>query len=242
DDAQLKVNQLLSALDGQSADAIEAFWKKLGNNDGALSALTGLLTDQADVVDDGANDIEHTKLMIIAQLVIFAVEMAAALAAMATGVGAPAGAAAGAAARVATQAAIRLTMKQLLQRILSRVVKEAALGALEEGGLDLGIRLIQAAKGDRELSRDDFTAVWQSAAGGAIGGAISGGLGREGGLTNGIGDNAGEGLSNALGNRAKQFATDYTTEVASDIGSQAAMAAITGEDFELTADTFTSAA
>ncbi|WP_280235524.1 toxin glutamine deamidase domain-containing protein [Nocardia cyriacigeorgica] len=168
--------------------------------------------------------------------------MAAALAAAATGVGAPAGAAAGAAARVATQAAIRLTMKQLLQRILSRVVKEAALGALEEGGLDLGIRLLQAAKGDRELSRDDFTSVWQSAAGGAIGGALSGGLGRDGGLTNGVGDNAGEGLSNALGNRAKQFATDYTTEVASDVGSQAAMAAITGEEFELTADTFTSAA
>ncbi|MBF6412285.1 toxin glutamine deamidase domain-containing protein [Nocardia cyriacigeorgica] len=242
DDAQRQVNQLLSALDGQTADAIEAFWKKLGNNDGALSALTGLLKDQADLVDDGANDIEHTKLMIIAQLVIFAVEMAAALAAMATGVGAPAGAAAGAAARVATQAAIRLTMRQLLQRILTRVVKEAALGALEEGGLDLGIRLIQAAKGDRELSRDDFTAVWQSAAGGAIGGAISGGLGREGGLTNGVGETAGEGLGNAVGNRAKQFATDYTTEVASDIGSQAAMAAITGEDFELSADTFTSAA
>ncbi|MBF6512853.1 hypothetical protein IU421_00960 [Nocardia cyriacigeorgica] len=242
DDAQRQVNQLLSALDGQSADAIEAFWKKLGNNDGALSALTELLRNQADVVDDGANDIEHTKLMIIAQLVIFAVEMAAALAAMATGVGAPAGAAAGAAARVATQAAIRLTMRQLLQRILTRVVKEAALGALEEGGLDLGIRLIQAAKGDRELSRDDFTAVWQSAAGGAIGGAISGGLGREGGLTNGVGETAGEGLGNAVGNRAKQFATDYTTEVASDIGSQAAMAAITGEEFELSADTFTSAA
>ncbi|AVH22122.1 polymorphic toxin type 30 domain-containing protein [Nocardia cyriacigeorgica] len=242
DDAQRQVNQLLAALDGQSADAIEAFWKKLGNDEGALSALTGLLTDQADLVDDGANDIEHTKLMIIAQLVIFAVEMAAALAAMATGVGAPAGAAAGAAARVATQAAIRLTMRQLLQRILTRVVKEAALGALEEGGLDLGIRLIQAAKGDRELSRDDFTAVWQSAAGGAIGGAISGGLGREGGLTNGVGETAGEGLGNAVGNRAKQFATDYATEVASDIGSQAAMAAITGEEFELSADTFTSAA
>ncbi|WP_081505499.1 toxin glutamine deamidase domain-containing protein [Nocardia cyriacigeorgica] len=242
DDAQRQVNQLLAALDGQSADAIEAFWKKLGNDDGALSALTGLLKDQADVVDDGANDIEHTKLMIIAQLVIFAVEMAAALAAMATGVGAPAGAAAGAAARVATQITIRMLMKQLLQRIVTRVVKEAALGALEEGGLDLGIRLIQAAKGDRELSRDDFTAVWQSAAGGAIGGAISGGLGREGGLTNGVGDAAGEGLGNAVGNRAKQFATDYTTEVASDIGSQAAMAAITGEEFELSADTFTSAA
>ncbi|WP_280451976.1 toxin glutamine deamidase domain-containing protein [Nocardia cyriacigeorgica] len=242
DDAQRQVNQLLAALDGQTADAIEAFWKKLGNDEGALSALTGLLTDQADLVDDGANDIEHTKLMIIAQLVIFAVEMAAALAAMATGVGAPAGAAAGAAARVATQAAIRLTMRQLLQRILTRVVKEAALGALEEGGLDLGIRLIQAAKGDRELSRDDFTAVWQSAAGGAIGGAISGGLGREGGLTNGVGETAGEGLGNAVGNRAKQFATDYATEVASDIGSQAAMAAITGEEFELSADTFTSAA
>ncbi|MBF6082021.1 hypothetical protein IU485_11690 [Nocardia cyriacigeorgica] len=242
DDAQRQVNQLLAALDGQSADAIEAFWKKLGNDDGALSALTGLLKDQADVVDDGANDIEHTKLMIIAQLVIFAVEMAAALAAMATGVGAPAGAAAGAAARVATQITIRMLMKQLLQRIVTRVVKEAALGALEEGGLDLGIRLIQAAKGDRELSRDDFTAVWQSAAGGAIGGAISGGLGREGGLTNGVGDTAGEGLGNAVGNRAKQFATDYTTEVASDIGSQAAMAAITGEEFELSADTFTSAA
>ncbi|TLG06287.1 hypothetical protein FEK35_18135 [Nocardia cyriacigeorgica] len=238
DDAQRQVNQLLSALDGQTADAIEAFWKKLGNNDGALSALTELLRNQADVVDDGANDIEHTKLMIIAQLVIFAVEMAAALAAAATGVGAPAGAAAGAAARVATQITIRMLMKQLLQRIVSRVVKEAALGALEEGGLDLGIRLIQAAKGDRELSRGDFTAVWQSAAGGAIGGAISGGLGREGGLTNGVGEGAG----NALGNRAKQFATDYATEVASDIGSQAAMAAITGEEFELSADTFTSAA
>ncbi len=242
DDAQRQVNQLLAALDGQTADAIEAFWKKLGNNDGALSALTELLRNQADVVDDGANDIEHTKLMIIAQLVIFAVEMAAALAAMATGVGAPAGAAAGAAARVATQITIRMLMKQLLQRILTRVVKEAALGALEEGGLDLGIRLIQAAKGDRELSRDDFTAVWQSAAGGAIGGAISGGHGREGGLTNGVGETAGEGLGNAVGNRAKQFATDYTTEVASDIGSQAAMAAITGEEFELSADTFTSAA
>src|SRR5690606_22988347 len=153
DDAQRQVNQLLAALDGQSADAIEAFSKKLGNDDGALSALTGLLKDQADVVDVGANDSGHTQLMVIAPLVLLSVRAAAAPAALATGVGAPAGAAAGAAARVATQITIRMLMKQLLQRIVTRVVKEAAPGALEEGGLDLGIRLIQAAKGDRELSR-----------------------------------------------------------------------------------------
>lgn len=238
DDAQLVVNQLLSALDGETGTAIEEFWKTLAGDGGALSALTGLVRDQAGVLDDGANDIEHTKLMIIAQLVIFAIEMAAALAAMSTGVGAPAGAAAGAAARVATQAAIRLTMRQLLQRILTNVVQQAALGVLEEGGLDLGIRLLQAAKGDRELGRDDWTSVWQSSLSGAIGGALSGGLGRDGGLTS----NVGEGPGNAVVNRGKQFLTDTATEAASDIGTQLAMAPITGQEVEIGLDTFTSAA
>ncbi|GAB2721981.1 ADP-ribosyltransferase [Nocardia thraciensis] len=234
DDAGQVIGQVLAAIDtGQTHDAIGQAWQQLAGKEGALQGLVEYCEKQAELLDDGANDIEHTKLTIIATMVITAAQMAWAV----TGVGAVVSAA----ARTAAQVTIRMAIRALIQRMLSRAgakaiaraaLLEAGKGALEEGGVDLGARLIQVAKGDRSTDKFGLGESIQATVGGAVGGAVGGGLGKSG-----IGEVADDTAGSAVGRFAGKAVTEAGTELASDVAGQAAAsgygAAFLGQEFKL---------
>ncbi|MFJ1456977.1 hypothetical protein [Nocardia sp. N2S4-5] len=243
EDADAVVRDVLTALSaGQAHDAVSTMWAPIGGDQGAIQELIKRCQSQADSLDKGATDIEHTKYTIIAAMVILAAELAVALATSWTGIGA----AAGVAARVATQVAIRMVVRGLIQRILSRMLAKAALraaaigaftGLLEEGGSDLAARLIQVARGDRDgLTAADWKAVGLVSLAGTAGGAVGGGLGSGGAL---------HGLTNQVENRVSrlgaQAAADTASGVAGEVAGQLAIVPFGGE-MNLGIETLTSSA
>ncbi|MGW0328352.1 glycohydrolase toxin TNT-related protein [Nocardia sp. NPDC003183] len=247
DNAALALNAALTALsEGETHTAITAYRDKLLSGDEAtFTAVRKWCAKQAELLEDGANDIEHTKLVIIATMVIAAVEIGAAIATSWTGVGAVAGVA----ARVAAQVAVRVAIKQLIARMLTRgaakaaarlALRGAAFEALEEGGTDLGARLIQVAKGDRSTDKFGWTDLGLATFGGAVGGAAGGLLG---GGTGALGDVA----SSTAGKLAGKVVGGTVTELGADLSAQVATAgvgaAFLGQEFKLDVgvDTFTSA-
>ncbi len=245
EDATQLINEVLASIEGSTGEAIKQFWEKTVGK-GGLPGLIEFCNQLADTLEDGANDIEHTKYTIIAALVIFAAEMAFALAQMATGVGAATGAATAAAARVSTQIAIRIAIRQLLARIATRAaakmaakaaLKGAFWGIVEEGGIDLGARLVQVARGDREMTAKDWKDVGVSALGGAVGGAVSGGLG-----TDGLGKKVTDSVDDGAKKWVTSAAVGTSAELASGVSAAAATAAATGEEFQFGLGDITSSA
>ncbi|WP_084787197.1 glycohydrolase toxin TNT-related protein [Nocardia sp. Root136] len=247
DNAALALNAALTALsEGETHTAITAYRDKLLSGDEAtFAAVRKWCEKQAELLEDGANDIEHTKLVIIATMVIAAVEIGAAIATSWTGIGAVAGVA----ARVAAQVAVRVAIRQLIARMLTRgaakaaarlALRGAAFEALEEGGTDLGARLIQVAKGDRSSDKFGWTDLGLATFGGAVGGAAGGLLG---GGTGALGDVA----SSTAGKLAGKVVGGTVTELGADLSAQVATAgvgaAFLGQEFKLDVgvDTFTSA-
>ncbi|MEU8896239.1 hypothetical protein [Nocardia sp. NPDC048505] len=237
DEATYAVKQAIAQLDGSTGEAFAAHWDKLGGGKGAFDGLIKTIETLADEIGDGAADIEHTKLVIIASLVIFAIEMAIALAEMATGVGAPAGAATAAAAQTATRIAIRVALKALLKRILSKAALKAAARAalkgawsavLEEGFLEIGLKLAQVAVGNRDaLSKEEWLESGATIAAAAAAGAT------EGALTSGSGSPGGNKLTSAL----KDGAQEVGAGLAGEVAAAATTAALTDQPFDLS-DTF----
>lgn len=243
EDADTVIRDVLTALSaGQAHDAVSTMWAPIGGDQGAIEELIKRCKSQADSLDNGANDIEHTKYTIIAAMIILAAELAVALATSWTGIGA----AAGVAARVATQVAIRMVVRGLIQRILSRMLAKAALraaafgafsGLLEEGGSDLAARLLQVAQGHRDgLTAEDWKAVGLVSLAGTAGGAVGGGLGSGGAL---------HGLTNQVENRVSrlgaQAAADTASGVAGEVAGQLAIVPFGGE-LNLGVETLTSSA
>ncbi len=243
DDAAHTMQQALAAIDGQTHDAIAAHWDTLAGKEGAWQALVGYIDKLADQIDDGAADIEHTKLVIIGAMVIFSIEVAPLLLTAWTGFSAG-----GAVVlRIATQVTIRMAIKQLIARLLTRAAAKAAarvalLGAineaLEEGGLELGVKVFQAATGRRdEITLQDVKAAGIAAAAGAAGGAVGGGLGRSG-LLSGVDDVA----ASRLGRATVAATTETATGIAGETAAAATVAALTDQPFNLTLESITSSA
>ncbi|WP_281906700.1 toxin glutamine deamidase domain-containing protein [Nocardia cyriacigeorgica] len=239
DDAQAVMRAALTAIDqGQTHDAMAAYWDKVaGNDESALPKLIEYCNSLSDSLDESALDIEHTKMVIIASMVVLAAELAVAIATAWTGVGA----AAGAAAKVATQIGIRMAIRTLIKKIIANVtaraaaraaMKGAAFGVLEGVGTELAPHLIQMAKGDRTgLDEQDVDALWNSAKSGAVGGAVGAGLG-----TGGLGGP----LANRAGSTVGKLAADLGVESAAGVAGNVAGTLATGG--ELTLETFTSGA
>lgn len=247
DNAAVALNAALTALsEGETHTTIAAFRDKLLSGDEAtLTAVRKWCEKQAELLDDGANDIEHTKLVIIGTMIVTAAELLAAGLTAWTGIGAVAGVA----ARVAAQVAVRVAIRQLIARMLTRgaakaaarlALRGAAFEALEEGGTDLSARLIQVYNGDRALSKFGLTDLGLATFGGAVGGAVGGVLG---GGTNVLAD----GLSSTAGKLAGKVVGGSVTELGADLSAQVAAAgvgaAFLGQEFNLDidVDTFTSA-
>ncbi|WP_157106205.1 toxin glutamine deamidase domain-containing protein [Nocardia sienata] len=239
DDAALVMRDVLAALDqGQTHTALAEHWGKVGGgDDSALPMLVAYCESLSRDLDDTALDIEHTKMVIIASMVLLAAELTIALATAWTGVGA----AAGAAAKVATQAGIRMAIRALIERVITNTtaravgrvaLKGAKWGVLEGTATELAPHLIQIARRDRQsLDGDDWKALWDSAKAGGIGGAVGGGLG-----------------SNALGAPLANRATSPLGRVAADLGIESAagvagnVAGTVSVGGDLTLETFTSGA
>ncbi|MGW5921293.1 toxin glutamine deamidase domain-containing protein [Nocardia fluminea] len=247
DDAAKALNIALAAIsEGETHTSIAAFRDKLLSGDQAtFAAVRKWCEKQAELLDDGANDIEHTKLVIIGTMIVTAVELAVALATSWTGVGAVAGVA----ARVAAQVAIRIAIKQLIARMLTRgaakaaarlALRGAAFEALEEGGVDLAARLIQVSNGDRTGEKFGVADFVLATFGGAVGGAVGGVLG---GGTGALGDVA----SSTAGKVAGKVVGGTVTELGADLSAQVAAAGagavFLNREFQLDigVDTFTSA-
>ncbi len=243
DEAAHAVGQALAAIDGETHEAIAAYWDRLTGQKGAWTSLVKYLDSLADQIGDGAADIEQTKLVIIGTMVIFAIEMAPLLATAWTGISA-----AGAVAlRVATQITIRMAIKQLIARMLTRAAAKAAaraalhgaiFEAIEEGGLEIGTKILQVGIGHRdEITMQDVKDAGVAAAAGAAGGAVGAGLGN-GGLLSGAADVA----SSRLGRATVAATTEATTGIAGEIAGAATAAALTDQPFNLTLDSITSSA
>uniref|UniRef100_UPI002453AF12 WXG100-like domain-containing protein n=1 Tax=Nocardia neocaledoniensis TaxID=236511 RepID=UPI002453AF12 len=203
DDAAVALNAALTAIsEGETHTAIATFRDKfLAGDQATVTAVRTWCRKQAELLDDGADDIEHTKLVIIGTMIVTAAELAVALATSWTGVGAVAGVA----ARVAGQIAIRIAIKQLIARMLSRgaakaaarlALRGAAFEALEEGGVDLAARMIQVSNGDRTTDKFGWTDLGLATFGGAVGGAVGGVLG---GGTGALADTAGSTVGKVAG-------------------------------------------
>ncbi|MEU2030977.1 toxin glutamine deamidase domain-containing protein, partial [Nocardia amamiensis] len=244
DDAAHTMQLALAAIDGKTHDAIAAHWNTLAGKEGAWQALVKYIDLLADQIGDGAADIEHTKLVIIGSMVIFAIEVAPLLATAWTGFSAG-----GAVVlRVATQITIRMAIKQLIARMLTRGAAKAAarvalFGALfeaaEEGGLEIGVKLLQLADGRRDevTLREDWKAAGIAALAGAAGGAVGGGLGRSG-LLSGVDDVA----TSRLGRATIAATTETATGIAGETAAAATVAALTDQPFQLTLESITSSA
>ncbi|MGW5384211.1 toxin glutamine deamidase domain-containing protein [Nocardia sp. NPDC003963] len=238
-DANYAIDQVLASIEGDTAQAISDRWTQLGHGQGAFDGLIAHIETLADEIGDGAADIEQTKLVILASLAIFAVEMAVALAAASTGIGAPAAAAEAAAAQVTTRIAIRTAIKQLVQRILSKAALKAAAraavrgawdAALEETALDLGTKALQVATGRRdEITTEDLTDAGKAALTAAASGAVTGAMGPDG-LTSRNVPGGPEG-GNPLANAAKDAAKETVAGVAGEVAGEATDAALNDREF-----------
>ncbi|MFD3706260.1 hypothetical protein ACFWUP_24225 [Nocardia sp. NPDC058658] len=244
DDAVKVLNVVLSAIsEGETHISIATIRDKLLAGDQAtFAAVRKWCESQAELLEDGANDIEHTKMVIIGTMIVTAVEI---LATAWTGVGLIASAA----ARIAGQIAVRLAIRQLIARMLTRAAAKAAgrmalwgavFEAAEEGGVDLAARLIQVSNGDRSTGKFGLADLGLATLGGAVGGAVGGVLG---GGTGALGDAA----SSVVGKAATKVVGGTVTELGADVSAQVAAAgvgaAFMDREFQLDigVDTFTSA-
>ncbi|MGI5221203.1 toxin glutamine deamidase domain-containing protein [Nocardia sp. CA-290969] len=240
-DANHAIDQVLAAIEGDTAQAISDRWTELGHGQGAFDGLIKHIETLADEIGDGAADIEHTKLVILASLAIFAVEMAILLAAASTGIGAPAAGAKAAVAQTVTRVAVRTAIKQLLQRLISKAALKAAAraavrgawaAALEETALDLGIKAVQVAAGRRdEVTMDDLKEAGKTALTAAATGAVTGAMGPDG-LTSRNVPGGPEG-GNPLANAAKDAAKETVAGVAGEVAGEATNAALNDREFSL---------
>ncbi|TQM31160.1 hypothetical protein [Nocardia bhagyanarayanae] len=161
------VKVVLANTEGETHDAIDAFWKNVGGDGGTLQSTAEFCRELAFVLRVMAMLVLAVKLYIISMLVFLAIQLAAAAAAAAPTLGASL--AEGAAVQVAVRTAITQALKKLIQEIGVRtIVQGAVLGAGVKGGIEVGFQSLEIKLGVRD-GYDGF-----SIASNSIYGAISG--------------------------------------------------------------------
>ncbi|MEU6561079.1 ADP-ribosyltransferase [Nocardia nova] len=228
-DANGVTTAALAAVDGQTHESIKQLWDQVGGEKGLLPGLIEEAKNLSKELGDTATDIEHTKYVIIASLVIFAIQMIQAIALACTGIGAPAAAAEEAAATVATRFTVQQAIKWLIEKISARVLAKAALmGAIQGVGVDAGASILQMAQGKRGgFTGDELKGL----AGEAVSGAVSGVVGEKlgsGGLSKGLVDRA----ESTAGKFATRTAVDSVSGAVSSVAGTAAAVPF-GQKFEI---------
>ncbi|NUS44850.1 MAG: hypothetical protein HOQ24_14325, partial [Mycobacteriaceae bacterium] len=210
----------LSAIEGEIHKGMDDFWKHVSKDGGLIEGLSAYCDDKAKQLYEGANEIELTKYVIVGSLVALAAQLM-------IGVAIPLlGQAENAAAIIATRVGIRMAIRELIKKLLEkgmmsaarkvalRTLREAAIGAVFMGGVNLAAQDIQGLKGDRDSL--NWGSLGQSLGMGAAAGAVGGPLGL------GIGTVLGRTVSTGLG----RFAVTTVAATAGGLaGAPAAMAA-----------------
>ncbi|NKY48145.1 scabin-related ADP-ribosyltransferase [Nocardia cerradoensis] len=218
-DAGSVTTSALAAVDGKTHEAIKEFWDQVAGDKGLWPGLIEEVKGLSKDLDDTATDIEHTKYVIIATLVIFAIQMIQAIATACTGIGAPAAAAEEAAAQVAARLTIRQIIKWLIQKISTRALAKAAIiGVAQGAGVDAGASLLQMAQGKRGgFTGEEVKGLFAESVSGAVGGAVGAKLGSDG---------VAKGLVDKAGSTAGKFAARTAADaVGGAVGSVAGTAA-----------------
>ncbi|WP_158852593.1 WXG100 family type VII secretion target [Saccharothrix deserti] len=195
---------VLDGWTGDSAEAFEEVWKKYVEGDEAyFKSLTEACQALGDSCDATALDVEYTKYMIIASLIMLAISIAAMIASAAVTFGAST--AGIVPAQIATRMTVQMIFRQLLQKlvqqgfkkvaqqVLQRVLREVATNVATGVALDAGIQGVQMATGDRKS--------WDGGKTGdaAVGGAVEGVVGA---ASNAVPKGATRGLSTAWAARS----------------------------------------
>ena len=226
--------EVLSTWTGQSAIQFQTMWDKFVTGDEAyFTNLLNACNALAKSADSTALDVEYTKYMIIASLIILAIQIAAMIAAAAFTFG---GSTAGIVpAQMATRMTVQMVFKQLVQKLLQEGFRKVAMQLLKRLGkevlinvamnlaLDVGIQGLQVAKGDRQIGDWDFTKTGGALASGVAGG-VAGAAGHAipKGATKGLQDSvAGQVVDRA----AREAARGAVEGVATTVGQ----AALTGD-------------
>ncbi|MET8774594.1 hypothetical protein ABZV58_06160 [Nocardia sp. NPDC004654] len=164
------VKVVLANTEGDTHDAIDAFWKNVGGDGGTLQSTAEFCRELAFVLRVMAMLVLAVKLYIISMLVFLAIQLAAAAAAAAPTLGASL--AEGAAVQVAVRTAITQALKKLIQEIGVRtIVQGAVLGAGVKGGMEVGFQSLEIKLGVRD-GYDGFSIASKSIYG-AISGAVA---------------------------------------------------------------------
>ncbi|TWF91638.1 toxin glutamine deamidase domain-containing protein [Saccharopolyspora dendranthemae] len=244
--------EVLASWQGEAAQKFDETWKKFTAGESPVfTSLGDSCNGLAEACDKTALDIEYTKYMIIASLIMLAIQIAALIAAAFVSFGAST--AGVVPAQLATRAAVQMIFRQLVQKLaqqgVKKVVREALEKVLKEGlqkllskqalgnlgktvamnvgsevALDAGIQGVQMAKGDRDSW--DWGKTKDSAVGGVAGGVA-------GHLVSGraVGNAAGDAVSHSGSGVAGHAAKGATEGVLGSVGE----AAMTGQLGDLSA-------
>ncbi|WP_244991284.1 WXG100-like domain-containing protein [Saccharothrix coeruleofusca] len=198
---------------GESAAAFERAWRGYVDGDEAyFTSLTEACRALGDACDATALDVEYTKYLIIASLIMLAISIAAMIASAAVTFGAST--AGIVPAQIATRMTVQMIFRQLLQKlaqqgfkkvaqqVLQRVLREVATNVAAGVALDAGIQALQVASGDRK-SWD-----WDKTKDAAVGGAVEGVVGA---ASNAVPGGATRGLSGSVGGEAVDSAVRAAT-------------------------------
>nr|WP_199442539.1 toxin glutamine deamidase domain-containing protein [Umezawaea beigongshangensis] len=230
-----------SILDGWTGDGAEAFeevWKKYVEGDDAyFTSIVEACRALGDSCDATALDVEYTKYLIIASLIVLAISIAAMIASAAVTFGAST--AGIVPAQIATRVAVQMIFRQLLQKlaqqgftkvaqqVLQRVLREVATNVATGVALDAGIQGLQMASGDRRSW--DLSKTGDAAVGGAVEGVV-------GAASNAVPRGATRGLSDSVGGEVLDGAVRGATRGAVEGAvTTVGEAAVTGNLDELSA-------
>ncbi|GAA5059018.1 hypothetical protein GCM10023318_39050 [Nocardia callitridis] len=164
------VKVVLANTEGETHDAIDAFWKTVAGEDGTLQNVADFCKELAFVLRVMAMLVLAVKLYIISMLVFLAIQLAVAAASAAPTLGASL--AEGAAVQVAVRAAVTTALKKLIQDIgIKTIVKGALIGASVKAGTEVGFQSLEMKIGVRDGY--DGLAIASNTVSGAITGAVA---------------------------------------------------------------------
>ena len=178
------ISTALGNINGRTRDALDAEYASLTSGDASIDTLVSQVRALADALDKMRTEVQFTKEMYIANLLVLAASIAALIATAWLNWSAPAEVAVAiAATRAIVTRMVMSTVGRILSEQAARVVAEIAFKMLTATilntsvslGMDLSVQEIQMLQGTRhEIDRDQAGA---DAAAAAITGLISGGLG-----------------------------------------------------------------
>ncbi|MGF6885498.1 hypothetical protein ABIA39_003960 [Nocardia sp. GAS34] len=208
--ADQAMNSALSAIDGQIHDAMSSYWKDIGGDDGELKQLIDACDSFARQLEEGATDIEHTKISIYISVGIM---VAMLLWSWIPGVGQAEEAGTIVAGKAAIQAAFRKLLSKLgidaakfMEKRGAKLLVNAGVGSTLGAGTDLAAQGIQIAEGTRKNM--DWKSVGLSTLSGALAGTVAGP----------VGEKLGEGVAAAA---AKADITSVTSNVGRAVTAKA---------------------